>query len=298
LFVTKSAELTVNSIALFCVLLALSLCTSASEKAAPVDHSDARPDAAFCPLSQLSDYSKPVVAIIIDDLGYRMQPALDLLTLQTPITFSIIPFTPYGKKMAELAHSQNREIMVHAPMETLEPRPWEPSLNEAMNHQGMLEMSQSMLSAVPYARGLNNHGGSLLTQRQEHMDWLMQILSSEQLYFVDSMTTADSVAGSRAQRAGVMHYQRDVFLDNERDVEAIGKQLAKAETIAQERGYALVIGHPYPETLEVLRTQLPALSERVTFVNVSELLQLHDANLRFAQQTAQNPETTVHPQQQ
>lgn len=238
----------------------------------------------------------PQVAIIIDDLGYRMEPGRQLVEIHPALTFAIIPFTPYDRRLAELAHSHGHEIMVHAPMETLTSRPWEPALAADMDRQSLTEMSRAMLSRVPYARGMNNHGGSLLTQRNEHMDWLMAELNRRDFYFIDSRTTADSVADAAAARARLEHRSRDVFLDNARSIEAIKRQLAKLEDLARRHGQALAIGHPYPETLTALREALPELERHgVRVVSVSTLISASKNPTKLARNTAYPPNQTAHP---
>ncbi|WP_185233219.1 divergent polysaccharide deacetylase family protein [Teredinibacter franksiae] len=249
-----------------------------------------------CPVPH-PNTQQPMVAIIIDDLGYQMGPALHLLELHRELTFSIIPFTPYGRKLATLAHQQQREVMVHAPMETLHEIPWEQALLAKMDQRQIRELSQQMLAAVPNAQGLNNHGGSLLTQRTEHMGWLMDELKTTNFYFVDSRTSAASVASRSAQNAGVPQMSRDVFLDNQRNTEAILEQLNKLEQLARKYGHAVGIGHPYPETLAALESKLPELSARgVQIVRISTLIKATTGHAQYAFETTQPQLMTVHPE--
>ncbi|WP_075184888.1 divergent polysaccharide deacetylase family protein [Teredinibacter haidensis] len=248
-----------------------------------------------CPLPTEIN-NKPMVAIIIDDLGYQMDAGRRLLAMDSELTFAIIPFTPYGTRLAELAHQHKREIMVHAPMETLESRPWEPALRAEMDRDELITLSTKMLGAVPYASGLNNHGGSLLTQRQEHMNWLMDMLVEQQIYFIDSRTTADSVASEIARQTGVPQGARDIFLDNIRRPEAIRAQLKKAQSLARKRGFAVAIGHPYPETLAVLEQQLPQLKvDGIQLVRVSTLLEAQQQQATIAQKTTHTELPTAYP---
>ncbi|WP_188150794.1 divergent polysaccharide deacetylase family protein [Teredinibacter waterburyi] len=213
------------------------------------------------------------IAIIIDDLGYQWERDQKIVELSYPLTLAIIPFTPYGKRLAALGHSRNHEIMLHAPMETLGATTWEDGLTSRMSQQEMLTMSAKMLADIPYIKGVNNHGGSKLTQTQPHMDWLMTLLSEQELFFIDSRTSAASVALATAKSHGVATAKRDVFLDNQRDVSAIEQQLVKLEMIARKRGIAVGIGHPYPETLAALQSTLPQLERAgIELVYVSELL--------------------------
>jgi hypothetical protein len=130
-----------------------------------------------------------------------------------------------------------------------------------------------MLTEIPHIKGLNNHMGSQLTQEQIPMNWLMNELAERNLYFVDSRTSAASLALQTAKSYQVPSLKRDVFLDNQRDAEVIQRQLHKALAIAQTQGKAIAIGHPYPETLAVLEKIQPLLTNyQVELVSVSQLL--------------------------
>jgi len=132
----------------------------------------------------------------------------------------------------------------------------------------------AMLDTVPYAAGVNNHEGSLGTSDQKLMDELMPLLHERNLFFIDSRTTAATVAETSAHAAGVAAARRNVFLDDERSVPAVRKQFALAIRDAREKGAALAIGHPHPETLDVLTEMLPeAERQGVRLVFASELAQ-------------------------
>jgi polysaccharide deacetylase 2 family uncharacterized protein YibQ len=116
--------------------------------------------------------------------------------------------------------------------------------------------------------------GSLLTRQREHMEWLIDVVYGySNLYFVDSRTTAQSVALKVAREIGVSSMERHVFLDNIQDAAAISRQLDITVERAHRQGVALAIGHPYAQTLSVLEARLPYLHERgVRLVPVSQLI--------------------------
>lgn len=213
------------------------------------------------------------VAIIIDDLGYGMPEGRRLAKIPFDITFSVIPFTPYGKHIAQLAHRNSKEIMLHAPMETLAQTNWEKGLDTSIDESEFISRMEQMVNDIPFAKGLNNHGGSKLTQNRHRMDWVMTFLSQRALYFIDSRTIANSQASKAAQHAKIANRSRDVFLDNEKNPEQIHEQMEKLRKIALQRGDAIAIGHPYPETLLVLSKVLPEFAKQgIELVSVSELL--------------------------
>ena len=116
------------------------------------------------------------------------------------------------------------------------------------------------LNVIPHVQGINNHMGSLLTQKDEHMQWVMEIVKQRGLYFIDSLTSNHSVALQQARKIGIPSLKRDVFLDNELDTASLQEQFDVAVSIAKKRGYAVLIGHPYPETLAFLNKAIPTLS--------------------------------------
>jgi len=121
---------------------------------------------------------------------------------------------------------------------------------------------QSNLDRFDGYVGINNHMGSLLTTDRERMATVMAELRRRDLLFLDSRTSARSVAADEARRHGIPHAMRDVFIDHVIELEAIEKRLAQVERIAKLNGVAVAIGHPHAETLRALRTWLPSLERR------------------------------------
>jgi polysaccharide deacetylase 2 family uncharacterized protein YibQ len=129
------------------------------------------------------------------------------------------------------------------------------------------------LASVPHVSGINTHRGSLLTRHPGHMGWLMEEITDHGgLYFVDSYTTANSIALEIAEEHGVPAVRRDVFLDPDPSPGTVAREFARLKKVADEQGFAIGIGHPYPATLEYLEQALPRLeSEGYTLVSIGEL---------------------------
>ena len=207
--------------------------------------------------------TKVQVVLIIDDMGNSLKLGQRALALPGAINYAFLPHSRYTKKLATQAHQQQKEVLLHAPMSNLNSYATGPgTLTAAMQQQQFLQTFQQDLASVPYARGVNNHMGSLLTQLHQPMDWLMQALKAEQLYFLDSRTTPLTLAEARAKAHAIPHLRRDVFLDNERQYKAIAAQFSRLITLAKRQGQAVAIGHPYPETLEFLENTLPSLQQQ------------------------------------
>ncbi len=227
----------------------------------------------------------PRLAIIIDDLGDRLPEGRRAVRLPGSLTYSILPHTPYSRSLATLAHRLGKEIMLHLPMDSVNGNRLGPGgLRLEMTHETFRRTLLGDLESVPYARGVNNHMGSLLTRHPGHMGWLMaELTAAGGLYFVDSRTAQRSVAVRVAEEYGLPATRRDIFLDNFRRSDYIAGQLRKAVTIARGTGTAIAIGHPYPETLTALQKLLPQLkAQGIRLVPVSQLI--HRRNERSIEQ--------------
>jgi uncharacterized protein len=216
------------------------------------------------------------VAIIVDDLGRGTHAARQLLAIGQPLTFAVLPGEAHAAKVAELAHAAGIEVILHAPME---PQgfpvidPGEDALLVGQTDAQLREQLLALLRRVPHAAGANNHMGSRFTEDERAMAVVMAVLQERGLFFVDSLTTSRSVGAGAAAAAGVSLARREVFLDNITEVDAIVKELRQLAKKARRNGGAVGICHPYPETLQALRQELPRLAaEGIEFVPVSALV--------------------------
>lgn len=216
------------------------------------------------------------VSIIIDDLGNRAVLDRRAVALPGPVAMSVLPHTPHARRIAESAHAAGKEVLVHLPMQRLEEARPGPGVLHLDITRGELERTlHDALDAVPYASGVNNHMGSLLTRHPGHMAWLMSALRQRgALFFVDSRTTRHTVAERLAREHGVPALSRDIFLDDDPGPEAVNAAFDRLLDVARRRGAAVAIGHPRRATLEVLEARLPRLADDgVALVTLSELLQ-------------------------
>ena len=222
------------------------------------------------------------IAIIIDDLGNNFHQGREVIDLPYQLTYAFLPMRPYSKRLANLAATSGKEVMVHLPMQSAgHSKLGNGALTLELTQQEFQQSVRTSLESIPHAKGVNNHMGSLLTQHPGHMSWLMEVLSDHKnsLYFVDSKTTAMTVAGQIADEHFVPHIARDVFIDSSNNEEDIRSQLSYLTKLAKRKGYAVAIGHPYPATLKELSNYLPTLEkENIEVVPVTTLLNLRMAN--------------------
>jgi hypothetical protein len=213
----------------------------------------------------------PKLAIVIDDFGYNNSDvATGLIELDYPITISILPHTPHSAAMAAAARRAGKEILVHIPMQPRgypEVDPGEGALMVDHTREQLLNRVDDALDEVPHAVGANNH---------MPMRVVMGRLSDRGLYFLDSMTTPESVGVSEARRAGVPVARNRLFIDSPLDESGridVASQMEQLVEIATKTGSAIGIGHPHPETLRALERALPQLERQgIELVFVSELV--------------------------
>ena len=219
---------------------------------------------------------RPVLSLVIDDLGYSLENGLAAIDLEGDHTYAILPGAAYSRRLAQHAHHKNKEVILHLPMQSISSRAaHEPNaLNETMDEDQLLANVHSLLAEVPFIRGVNNHMGSHLTEYDFFMRPVMDSIRSynRSLYFLDSRTSPRSVAHAQALVSGLKSATRDIFLDNETNPESIRLQYNIWLTQARERGSAIAIGHPYPNTLEVLRESLGAANLDFRFLRISSLI--------------------------
>jgi polysaccharide deacetylase 2 family uncharacterized protein YibQ len=215
------------------------------------------------------------VAVVIDDLGRSVADLDTLDALGVPLTYAVLPFESHTPEVAAELARRDREVLVHLPMEPVNgANPGPGALTRAMGRRELVRATRAALAAVPGAVGVNNHMGSGLCTDRRAMRTVLGVLEKRGLYFLDSRTTADTVAYQVATSLGIPAAERQVFLDREPTPEEITHQFRRLLALARERGSATAIGHPHPETLEVLAREIPGAVERgYDFVPVSFLLQ-------------------------
>lgn len=218
---------------------------------------------------------KPRVAIIIDDLGYDVKIAKNFSELHAAITFSILPHSPFKKKIARIAQDKGFDIMLHLPMEPIEypeVNPGPGTLLTSMTPDELIRQLEKDLDSVPSIKGVNNHMGSRMTAQSGQLYQIFSILKARGLYFIDSRTTTDTLCKPSARLFQIPFAERDVFLDHLQEADFIRKQIKELIRIARNNGHAVGIGHPHSVTYEVLREMLPELQQEVVLVPASEVV--------------------------
>ena len=217
----------------------------------------------------------PRIAFIIDDLGYEIDIAKKIIEIEFPITLSILPFLKYSEYIAEEGKNSNQEIMLHLPMEpdNSSSNPGDGAITSNMFGEEIRQIVRECIFNFPHVIGVNNHMGSKITKNREIMEIVLEEIRRYDLFFIDSLTTQDSIAYQVAKEMGVKTAVRSVFLDNDSDIEYIKGQILQAQKIALRDGKAIAIGHGKINTYYVLKRMIPELVKAgIEIVPVSALV--------------------------
>lgn len=211
------------------------------------------------------------LVIVIDDVGYH-QEDFDVFKMPKAVSVAIIPAAPHATARAKKAFQQQRDILIHIPMQPKSDIPIEQgAITVGMNQGKMANLLAISKQKVPNAIGLNNHMGSRATEDQQTMARFMTEFEKLKLDFLDSRTIGDSVAGETAQTLGIKSLDRNVFLDDSDKLADVQRQYNKAIQYARQHGTAIVIGHPRPNTIKVLKKGIKNLPKDIKLVKISSL---------------------------
>lgn len=226
----------------------------------------------------------PVITIIIDDMGNHESHGRAALAVPGAVTYAFLPHTPFAREFALKAHGDGKEVMLHLPMQSHEGNRLGPgALTLHMTEKAFKQTLERDLDAIPHVKGINNHMGSLLTRHPGAMEWLMQgVKLRGNLFFIDSRTTHETVGEQIAKEYGIPNSRRDIFLDNDRNPDAIRDQFRRLIDRAQHNGHAIGIGHPYPETSQILQEVLADIeSLGIRLIPASEMIAQQGRNKQW-----------------
>ena len=233
----------------------------------------------FSILAYSQQTSEPSISIIIDDLGYKQKEDILALSLPGPIAYAILPHAPYTKKIATIASQNGKEILLHQPMQALENNDLlgPGALTVNMTQKEFVKTLETNISVIPNIIGINNHMGSLLTRHPGHMQWLMNVIKKNEYIYVDSLTSTNSVAGEIAKKNKIPFLKRDIFLDNNTDLEYITKKFFELIALAKKEGTALAIAHPHSNTIKILSEFLQDIDTYgVKLIGIKSLIKIRN----------------------
>ena len=209
-------------------------------------------------------HGRPMIAVVIDDMGIDRRRSARAVELPGPLTMAYITYARGLGRQTRAARARGHELIVHVPMEP-DDGGEDPGPNVLGTGQDQAEVTRRLewgLTRFSGYVGISNHMGSRFTADDRGMAVVMAALRRRGLLFLDSRTTADTVAIGQALKYGVPAASRDIFIDNELTEDAVRQALSDAEAQARTQGYAIAIGHPHDVTLDALAQWLPQLEAR------------------------------------
>lgn len=231
--------------------------------------------AASRPAPQPPQAGRPIpLAIVLDDAGHNLADAEAYLRFPGKLSVAVLPQLVFSAEVAARAAQAGKEVILHLPMEPQGPSdPGPGAIKVGYDGPAVIGLLERHFGSLG-TRGVNNHMGSRATADPRIMDTVMAYLKRTDRFFLDSRTTADSVARESAARHGVPFLSRDVFLDVSTDEATVSSAIDRGMAIAREQGRAILIGHVTNRVvLSVLESRLPEI-ERAGFelVYLSEML--------------------------
>lgn len=236
-----------------------------------------KPKAVMTPvaISVAKGVRKPRVAIVLDDFGYNMSNFALLSEIREPITLSILPELRYSSEVAKKAKAKGYEVILHLPLESERSDVEEEAdtIRTGMSVSAVHARLAHELRTVPGASGVSNHMGSKSTSERDTMSAVFTYLKKNDLFFLDSMTSPNSVCREVASETGIRYARRDIFLDNSNNLSDIEAQIETMRRMAKRRGLAIAVGHDRKNTIIALRRMIPELrKDGIEVVPLSEVV--------------------------
>lgn len=218
------------------------------------------------------DSHKPKVVIIIDDIATPKQLS-DIVAIQDAglkLTPSIFPVAQSNAKMLESVANLDF-FMVHLPLEALAYKDELDTISIYDSEDSIRRKIARIKQILPNTLYINNHTGSKFTERRANMEFLLSVLDSHNISFVDSRTTQNTALPDIAKAQNRLILYRDIFIDNALDSHSLNTQINEGVKIAKARGYAILIAHPHKETLNAIRTAKNGALREVDVIYLNEL---------------------------
>ncbi|WP_010172665.1 divergent polysaccharide deacetylase family protein [Bacillus coahuilensis] len=221
-------------------------------------------------------------AIVIDDLGNNMKGTEEILQLPTILTVAVMPHLETSKEDAEKAHKLGHEVIIHLPLEPVRgKKSWlgPGSITTDLSDEEIRKRVRLAIKSVPHAVGMNHHLGSKASADERVMRIILEVCKENNLYYLDSKTSTQSVIPKLANELGVSYLENEIFLDHVGTIEhMVGKAKLLEKRLARENEL-IAIGHvgiTGDKMADVLREFIPEFEEIGDAVPLSKLLSEYD----------------------
>ena len=248
-----------------------------SVSTAPASSNSAPAAVSIVPASstQRPSQNTGTLVFVIDDAGNNLHELEPFLHIPGPLTIAVLPGLPYSAEAARRIRAAGKEVILHQPMEAIGAQnPGPGAIYSGMGEDEIRSILTRNIAEIGPVSGINNHQGSKISMDREIMEIILSFCAERGLFFLDSRTTAETVIPSLARRLGMKIAERDVFLDNEQNRDAMLRYITTGLTRAQRNGGAVMIGHVWsPDLAPLLTEQFPVLViQGYTIKTVSDII--------------------------
>jgi Uncharacterized protein conserved in bacteria len=204
------------------------------------------------------------VVFIIDDAGNNLRELDPFLRVPGPLTIAVLPGLPHSAEAAKRIRAAGKEVFLHQPMEAIGGQnPGPGAIYSGMSAGEIRAVLKRNVDEIGPITGMNNHQGSKITMDTAAVETILAFCAENDLLFLDSRTTADTVVPGAAQKLGIKIGERDTFIDNEQDKESMIRYIVSGLAKARKTGSTVMIGHTWsPELAPILAEQYPKLIEQ------------------------------------
>jgi len=233
------------------------------------------PSATVTPSAPEQTADLGTVVFVIDDAGNNLRELEPFLRVPGPLTIAVLPGLPHSAEAARRIRAAGKEVILHQPMEAIGAQnPGPGAIYTGMSAQEIRSILARNIAEVGPVSGINNHQGSKVTMDREIMQTILDFCAENNLYFLDSRTTADSVVPALARQIGLPFAERNVFIDNEQNKDAMLRYINTGLLRAQRNGIAVMIGHTWsPDLAPLLTEQFPVwISQGYTIKTALEII--------------------------
>ena len=233
----------------------------------PIAAENLKPFTAYAaPFDQAKAAKMPVIAIVVGGLGVGAAKTTDaIMRLPGAVTLA---FTPYGSdpgKLAERARAQRHEIFLQIPMEPYDYPDNDPgpqTLLATLGAEQNLDRLFWHLGRLQAYAGIANFMGARFVATDVAMAPVIREAAKRGLGYFDDGSAPRSVAGSLAAGQAMPFAKGDIAIDAVPTSAEIDHALAKLETIAKDRGFAIGTASALPVSIERIGAWTRGLESR------------------------------------
>jgi polysaccharide deacetylase 2 family uncharacterized protein YibQ len=214
-----------------------------------------------------------VVGEIDGDTSY--QSIVSFLSIQEPLTISLVPIKKRSALTAQLAEQYHKEVVIRLPLEPMGKIPDDFAGKVILVHFSK-EIIQSVLAdaqkMIPNFSGFENLWGSRALEDSRVMGIIAENIKKTHGYFIESRTTKNSVLPRLSETLGFPLREIGSSIAETTKQAAVEKQLYLCAATAQANGSMIVSIPINPQSVAALKASIPWLKQNgIRLAAVSEI---------------------------